>query len=70
MSTYEYKHREWERLEVERKEQLAVQCHQSRLDHLDLDGLAVLSTWGQKLSHDTDVGTASWSLMNLQNQRE
>ncbi|CAM9385522.1 unnamed protein product, partial [Ectocarpus sp. 12 AP-2014] len=40
MGVYEYNHREWERLEVERKERLSVTCHQSRLDHLNLDSLA------------------------------
>lgn len=39
---YEYKHREWKRLEIERKERLSVQCHKSRLDHLNLDTLAGL----------------------------
>lgn len=39
---YEYKHREWERLEIERKERLSSQCHQSRLDNLSLDTLVGL----------------------------
>lgn len=46
VGVYEYKHREWERLEVERKERLSVKCHQSRLDHLNLDSLAGLTKWG------------------------
>lgn len=44
MEVYEYKRREWVRLEVERKERLAVQCHKSRLDHLHIDTLAGLKT--------------------------
>ncbi|CAM9330763.1 unnamed protein product, partial [Ectocarpus sp. 4 AP-2014] len=43
MGVYEYNHREWERLEAERKERLSVTCHQSRLDHLNLDSLAARS---------------------------
>lgn len=43
VGVYEYKHREWERLEVERKERLSTQCHQSRLDYLSLDSLAALT---------------------------
>lgn len=44
VGVYEYKHREWNRLEAERKERLSVQCHKSRLDHLSLDNLAGLKT--------------------------
>lgn len=40
---YEYKHREWVTLEAERKERLSEKCHQSRLDHLNLDSLAALA---------------------------
>ena len=43
VGVYEYKHREWERLEVERKERLSMKCHQSRLDHLNLDSLTGLT---------------------------
>lgn len=41
-AAYEDKHREWETLEIERKERLVSQCHQSRLDHLNLDTLVAL----------------------------
>lgn len=42
MAVYEYKHREWEKLEIERKERLSAQCHKSRLDTLKLDTLVNL----------------------------
>lgn len=43
IGVYEYKHREWERLEVERKDRLSMKCHQSRLDHLNIDAFAGLT---------------------------
>ena len=51
VSIYERKHREWEILETERKEQLSILCHKSRLEHLSLDTLARTKTLGEQVTH-------------------